>query len=659
MQLGEKRYCPKVHRIVLLAFCIALTLSAGAQQATNSTLVNFGRFHCDSSIFTGSDLTLVANDGTNYDLFLQCELSGLFSNAISKYVSYNGINNKLYINDISDYTNSNIYILDIGLPANVTCADLDTPDYLIENIILSQFEFDPTGDLYAISNYDGYTGIAEIGAYDDTTGLLESGSLKTLYFPLDELPTDLSNGDIMIVPNGRMFCVFGWDVSRLFEITNYSKTETGDAVATFLGSPTKVCYGLAFQNGNLIMGGTDLYGGCYSFTYDLANETLSDEFVAPLNIMPIDHTSFSASVAAGMKLNSAVQIDATHFDLTYLVYIENLGNVTVGGIQIEDDLTSVFGEGNISNVSLSFIYNGAELELNPAFNGGSNTRLLKTTLPAQELPNFPDTAAYSIIQISLRVADPIPDHTYWNSAQFTGKIGRDSTLITLIDSSNNYVPSFTSWNEAVDPNINNVADDPDEGLLTPWEMNMILPIQLAEFTVAPQAGGAMLDWITSSEEDNLHFIIERSADTKTFDSIGLKTGTGTSLLSRQYSFFDQQPPLQTMYYRLRQVNMDGSHSFSEIRVFKAPAEQNASNSQFALFPNPATNLVTLANRYATDEALEFEIQDVLGATVMSGKIPANSSRFELNVMALPPGHYFFLVKSPSVKASQLSMVIER
>src|SRR6185295_14483705 len=124
-------------------------------------------------------------------------------------------------------------------------------------------EFDLLGDLYAISNYDYLTGTADIGAYDDTTGILNTGSLKTLYFPAGNFPSDVGNGDIAILPNGRMFCVFGADTSKIFEITNYSKTVSGNATATYLGKLTRVCYAMAFDNGYLLMGGTDLYGSCY------------------------------------------------------------------------------------------------------------------------------------------------------------------------------------------------------------------------------------------------------------------------------------------------------------------------------------------------------------------------------------------------------------
>ncbi len=104
--------------------------------------------------------------------------------------------------------NSKMYILNIGMPTNVICPTITGVSYTIPNVVLSQFEFDPLGDLYALSSYNLALGKANLGAYDDTTGLLKTGSLKTIYFPIGHFPSDVDNGDVAILPNGRMFWCF-------------------------------------------------------------------------------------------------------------------------------------------------------------------------------------------------------------------------------------------------------------------------------------------------------------------------------------------------------------------------------------------------------------------------------------------------------------------
>lgn len=629
-------------RVFILFVFAAILLSnyASGQRATNSILSNFGRVSCDSTLW-GSDLTLVQDpQGSDPDFFLQCGITDHIDNVISKFISYNGTKNQLYINDISDYTNSNIYILDIGLPSNVVCPELTTPDYTIDGVVLSQFEFDMDGDLYALSNYDTYTGTASIGAYDDTTGQLITGTDKTLYFPMDHLPSDVANGDLVIIPNGRMFCVFGYDTSKVFEITNYSKEETGDAFANFIGSPTQVCFAIAFINGHLVMGGTDLYGYCYNFDYDIANASLGNEQNSPLNIMPIDYTSFSPSVAVGMKLVGSVQVDATHYDLTYHIYLKNLGNVRLGNVALKDDLEGVFGAGHISNVSTSFISNGGGLELNSGYNGAGNINILRTGLPFQSLGNYPSDTSSSLIELNVTVSDPVYDSIYYNSAQFSGKVGRDSTLLTLLDSSNNYSVFFANWNETIDPNNNNVADDPGEGTPTPWIVSQVLPIELTNFTVKPENGTVLLDWTTDAEQDIRYFVVERSLDATRFDSVGRVTGSGTSVLSSNYSYSDLNPPHRTLYYRLRFVNGNGSFGISEVRAVDLMSADNTQPISSHIYPNPIKDYVVIERSAASSDMVYVEMKNVLGTTVYEYSYSGSSIRQKVSLPPLSTGHYY-------------------
>jgi len=644
--------------LAALSVLLLCSIIAKAQSATNSVYVNFGRLDCGDS-WDGTDITLVSDAQINPDNLLNCNTDAEIGSIFSKFISYNATNNKLYINDISDYTNSNIYILNMGLPSNCTCPTISGVNYTIPNVILSQFEFDPLGDLYALSNYDPSTGIASIGAYDDTTGNLQPGSLKTLYFPSGHFPTDVLNGDIAIAPNGRLFCVFGGDTSKFFEITNYSKTVSGNATATYLGEPSRVCYGLAYDNGYIVMGGTDLGGTCYCFRYNLANDTLSSQLTSPINVMPIDDTSFSPAVGLSMKLVSAAQVDATHYTLTYQIYVKNMGNSKVGNLQIKDNLAGTFGSGNISNVTTSFVSNGAGLVLNSNYNGSSSLNILTSGAQAVNLSNYPSNKSTSTIQLQVTVANPTPNYVYYNSALISGKIGKDTTQLTLFDSSNNYSSSYHSWSEAVDPNSNGVADDWGEGVPTPWMMGTTLPIELGEFNVQAENDGADLLWTTMSEKNNRYFAVERSTDAKNFDSIGRVNGAGTSLVGHSYSYFDSGPPKGTIYYRLRQVNSDGSSEYSEIRVIKLQTNDAGKSTVYSVFPNPATDYIVFSSSESNDEDAVIDIQNMYGVNVFSALVPGSSLREKIMLPALPGGYYFVSVKNPSKPASFFKIFINR
>lgn len=91
-----------------------------------------------------------------------------------------------------------------------------------------------------------------------------------------------------------------------------------------------------------------------------------------------------------------------------------------------------------------------------------------------------------------------------------------------------------------------------------------LPIKLSSFNGKRQADGIELSWSTASETNNASFDILRSADGKSFKSIGTTKGNGNSLSKQVYSFFDRNATVGTNYYQLNQIDLNGSSSKSEI-----------------------------------------------------------------------------------------------
>lgn len=116
-----------------------------------------------------------------------------------------------------------------------------------------------------------------------------------------------------------------------------------------------------------------------------------------------------------------------------------------------------------------------------------------------------------------------------------------------------------------------------------------LPVTLVSFTAQAQGPDALLRWATASELRNDHFEVEASPDGQTFRRIGVVAGAGTSSQARNYQLVD--PALahyaaSPVYYRLRQVDTDGTTTYSPVRAVVLPAG-------LALFPNPATQTATL------------------------------------------------------------------
>ncbi len=76
--------------------------------------------------------------------------------------------------------------------------------------------------------------------------------------------------------------------------------------------------------------------------------------------------------------------------------------------------------------------------------------------------------------------------------------------------------------------------------------------------------GTMLTWSTAFEEDNSIFIVEKSEDGANFGNLGTVEGAGNSMDIREYNFLDIMATASRTYYRLKQVDIDGSFSYSDV-----------------------------------------------------------------------------------------------
>ncbi len=144
----------------------------------------------------------------------------------------------------------------------------------------------------------------------------------------------------------------------------------------------------------------------------------------------------------------------------------------------------------------------------------------------------------------------------------------------------------------------------------------VLPVTLASFDARLENGLVKLIWSTALELNNDYFAIERSKNGFEYHQIGQIKGAGNSISLLNYSFIDEEiPDQEIMYYRLKQVDRDGSFSYSEVRSIRT--EQLNS---FGLYPNPASDYFiievdeqtsNLLSIFTTNGQLVTQIEDVL------------------------------------------------
>ncbi|WP_113636943.1 hypothetical protein [Nubsella zeaxanthinifaciens] len=92
----------------------------------------------------------------------------------------------------------------------------------------------------------------------------------------------------------------------------------------------------------------------------------------------------------------------------------------------------------------------------------------------------------------------------------------------------------------------------------------VLPVTLVSFQGNKQAAAIALRWATASEVNNSHFLVQKSADGTTFETIARIKGAGTSNQLNNYYFTDHSPLQGTNYFRLTQVDFDGKSTSSNL-----------------------------------------------------------------------------------------------
>jgi hypothetical protein len=171
-----------------------------------------------------------------------------------------------------------------------------------------------------------------------------------------------------------------------------------------------------------------------------------------------------------------------------------------------------------------------------------------------------------------------------------------------------------------------------------------LPVTLTAWaaTAAPNRG-VQLAWTTASEQNNSFFEVQHSLDGHLFTAVGQVAGHQTTTQASAYSFVDAAPGTgATHYYRLRQVDLNGTSNFSPVRVVTLTA--GSSPVQLTVAPNPTTpDNLRVQVQYAGSEAAPatFTVHSLLGQTLLAQPVSLQPGANVLTpTLKLAPGAYW-------------------
>jgi len=274
--------------------------------------------------------------------------------------------------------------------------------------------------------------------------------------------------------------------------------------------------------------------------------------------------------------------------------------------------------------------------------GFGSSHLFKSTDAGQNWidigSSLPDAPAFSVI------VDPLNQNNVF--------FGNDITVYASSDAGNSWFEYSNGLPEAVFVyDLNILASNHKLRVATHgngvYEADILVPVELISFNGNCENSKVTLNWSTATELNNHGFEIERSIDNIEFITRGFVKGSGTSSERHEYSFTEDALN-GNIHYRLKQIDYDGTYSYSKSIEINSV---NANNFQlYQNYPNPFNPTTTIKYAVTKQEFISLKVYDELGnevATLVNEVRPTGNYEVEWNASAFASGIYYYRLKAGS------------
>lgn len=183
---------------------------------------------------------------------------------------------------------------------------------------------------------------------------------------------------------------------------------------------------------------------------------------------------------------------------------------------------------------------------------------------------------------------------------------------------------------------------------------LYFPVVLVSFSGQHTAGANILEWITASEQNSSHFEVQRLIPGATFETVGKVSAAENSTDFRSYSFIDNDPLTgATQYYRLKQVDLDGSFEYSpQIEI------REELTFQVEVYPNPFGNQLKVRLQGLAAGQIHFDLFGPDGRHIRRINWMQNAS--SLHILRwdseLPKGVYLYRITDQAGNAGMGKLV---
>lgn len=175
----------------------------------------------------------------------------------------------------------------------------------------------------------------------------------------------------------------------------------------------------------------------------------------------------------------------------------------------------------------------------------------------------------------------------------------------------------------------------------------IIPVELTSFSANVDNDNVILNWATSTETNNFGFQVERSNDRVIFEQIAFIHGFGTTTEAKTYSYRDTALTSSENYYRLKQLDLNGSHSYSNIiKVDLNPPEIFVLRQNYPNPFNPNTTIeFSLPENVKNVRLIVYNVMGETIAELVNKSLVAGKYSYHWNASNVATGVYIYELKT--------------
>ncbi|NOX18338.1 MAG: T9SS type A sorting domain-containing protein [Chlorobi bacterium] len=287
------------------------------------------------------------------------------------------------------------------------------------------------------------------------------------------------------------------------------------------------------------------------------------------------------------------------------------------------------------------------------------------------------TEAISLTEVVVTFSKEVDEATSQNAANYfiDGGIGNPVSASRGYNGDNKKVLLTTATLTAGEiyfiqvSNVNSLTKETIiDNSISAIDVDSGLPVELVAFTGYADNNEVFLNWSTATETNNYGFEIERlipdhrySADAG-WEKLGFVEGHGNTSSPKDYSFVDSNPAIGNIFYRLKQIDVDGTFDYSPIVEVENNFELKYSLSQNYPNPfNPTTVLEYSVPESSAGNNVVLKVYNSLGmevAVLVNDKAEAGIHKITFDASDLPSGIYLFSFQAGDKRITKKGILLK-